>query len=171
MTEIWQTTDDKFHTKPDNKNMIFFDPNVNPKWIQMPDNLGAERVNVLESKRIECLCKKHNTKAHFLENEFFVAYCESDKGFAWYDSKIYKYRLASNNDVKETDSVLKQPTNKNNSNTNNTVTNRTKKIDNIASDTNDDAIKSNVTNNGIVFITDNTKMIKKFKDCVNKNME
>src|SRR5579883_1946958 len=91
-TEVWETKNNITHTRPsddNNSNMrsIMVDDNVDMKWVQLPDEFGGHRVNVVDKKRLICSCKRHTTTAYFLENGFTFVYCLTEDGIIWFNKK------------------------------------------------------------------------------------
>ncbi len=87
MTEVWETTDNMFHTKPGEPNVFYVEKNVDMKWIQLPDSMGAERLNVLEIDSLVCTCKKHKTTVYYLEKKIYCYYCPVEGGFIFCEKK------------------------------------------------------------------------------------
>src|SRR5947207_10284663 len=84
MTEIWETTDNMFHNRPNDPYVIMYAQDIDMKWIQTPDELGGERINVAKKYYQPCiLCRKHSPMTYELENNLLCCYCTTKKTFAW----------------------------------------------------------------------------------------
>ena len=88
-TEVWETTNNIFHTRPyDNgDNIVMVEEGVDMKWVQMPDEFGGKKVNVVDKRRLICSCRRHRAMAYFLENDFVCLYCEIENGIVWFQKK------------------------------------------------------------------------------------
>jgi len=83
MTETWETYDNVFHYNKNDPKLLMKKENIDMKWIQLPDELGKKKSNVVEKSYQNCKCKKHKTMVYVLEDDIFCFHCNTFNGFVF----------------------------------------------------------------------------------------
>jgi len=101
-TEEFTTSNDINHISKDGKTLIVSEK-IEKRWIKLPKQLGEKRVDIKESFKVICVCKKHITRLYILDCEYMTMYCD-ENGWAWLrkfndkDLKEMKEKCAEYND-------------------------------------------------------------------------
>jgi hypothetical protein len=87
MAEVWETADNLFHEKPGEPGIVCVEKYADMKWIQLPDSMGSERLDVLDREEMICSCKKHKTMVYYMERGIYCFHCQVEGGFVFCEKK------------------------------------------------------------------------------------
>ena len=76
------TTSDNFIYESTGGNMFAIGNDIKKTWIKLPNELGGNQSNIIDSFQINCVCGKHTTTLYVLQDAYMTMNCIDPK-IAW----------------------------------------------------------------------------------------